>query len=228
MKTKDFFGKFLGLYLWGNLLAMALFVAALGFGVKYGLETYTHHGEDIGVPNLIKMRSKDARLLLSEKSLAMMVVDSSYNKRLPGDCVLQQSPEPGMKVKKGHVVYVTVNSLSSPSFPIPDLIDNSSYREAEAKLSALGYKLLPPKRIIGERDWVYGILCHGRQVTAGERISTDQSLTLLIGNGQYGDTDDIDFLGSPDVVYPEEREDGFDDFEEVTEDDTTDDDNGGV
>ena len=42
MKTKDFFGKFVNIYLLGNLLAMVLVIVALCLGVKYGLEWYTH------------------------------------------------------------------------------------------------------------------------------------------------------------------------------------------
>ena len=40
MKTKDFFGKFCSLYVWGNLLAMGLVIAGVCFGVKYGLLLY--------------------------------------------------------------------------------------------------------------------------------------------------------------------------------------------
>ena len=218
MKAKEFFGKFLSAYLWGNLLAMALVVAGLCFGVKYGLELYTHHGEGIEVPKLVNMTSKNARMLLAESGLELQVNDSGYNKRLPADCILAQSPGAGMKVKPGHIIYVTVNSPSSPSFAIPDIIDNSSYREAEAKLLAIGFKLLPPKRIIGERDWVYGILSRGRRLNTGEHVSIDTPLTLLIGNGQFGDDDDIDYT-EPDYTYQdiEEEESAYDEFEEVKE-----------
>ena len=219
MTTKEFFGKFWSLYLWGNLRAMMLVVVGLCFGVKYGLEWYTHHGEGIVVPKLVNMTSKNARLLLEENGLELVVTDSGYNKRLPADCILAQSPGEGMMVKKGHFIYVTVNSPSSPTFAIPDVIDNSSYREAEAKLLALGFKLLPPKRILGERDWVYGILCRGRQLSPGEHVSIDSPLTLLVGNGQYGDDDDIDYM-EPDFTYPEETlgdDDMEDTFEEIKE-----------
>ena len=217
MKTKEFFGKLCSLYLWGNLLAMAVVIVGLCFGVKYGLELYTHHGEGIEVPRLLNMTSKNARWLLEENGLMLMVTDSGYNKRLPADCILAQSPEAGVTVKSGHVVYVTVNSPSSPTLVIPDVVDNSSYREAEARLMAMGFKLLPPKRILGERDWVYGILSRGRQVNTGDRVSIDTPLTLLIGNGQYGDDEDIDFT-EPEYYYPEEQIDGgIDEFEEVTE-----------
>ena len=108
MKTKDFFGKFLSGYLWGNLLAMAVVVAALCFGVKYGLELYTHHGEGVKVPDLSKMRFREAELLLESDGLFIMVSDSGYNKRLPADCILTQTPGAGTYVKKGHVIYAIV------------------------------------------------------------------------------------------------------------------------
>ena len=216
MKAKEFFGKFCSLYLWGNLLAMVLVIVGLCLGVKYGLEAYTHHGEGIEVPALVNMRADNARVLLIEKGLELMVADSGYNKRLPADCILAQSPGAGTKVKEGRVIYVTINSPSSPSFPIPDLIDNSSYREAEAKLTAIGFKLLPPKRITGERDWVYGILCRGHHVNTGDHVSIESPLTLIIGNGQYGEDEDIDYT-EPEAVDGDFTDSETDEFEEVTE-----------
>ena len=223
MKTKDFFGKFFNGYLLGNLIAMVLVIAALCLGVKYGLEWYTHHGEGIKVPKIEGMTFTDARTLILEDGLNIMVADSGYNKKLPANCVLAQNPGPGTLVKSGHTIYVTVNSPSSPTFAIPDIVDNSSYREAEAKLTAMGFKLLPPKLVPGEKDWVYGILCRGRRVASGENISIETPLTLMIGNGEY-DTDeiDLDYIEPEYRLEPDEVEiggtyEGRDDFEEVTE-----------
>ena len=118
-------------------------------------------------------------------------------------------------VKEGHMIYVTVNSPSSPSFAIPDVIDNSSYREAEAKLTALGFKLLPPKVVMGEKDWVYGILSRGRRVSTGDMVSIDSPLTLMIGSGMYDQEDE-----ELDYVEPEYRRmlgEEVDEFEEMTE-----------
>ena len=85
-------------------------------------------------------------------------------------------------------------------------------------LQAIGFKLLPPKRIIGERDWVYGILCRGRRLNTGEHVSIDSPLTLLIGNGQYGEDDDIDYT-EPEYYYEEDEDEigAYDEFEEVKE-----------
>lgn len=201
-------------FLLGHLLAMLLVVIALVIGVKYGLDWYTHHGEGIEVAKVEGMLYKNAYSLMTEDGLNIVVSDSGYNKQLPADCILSQNPGPGTKVKSGHTIYVTVNSPSSPSFAIPDVVDNSSYREAEAKLMALGFKLLPPKLVEGEKDWVYGILCRGRRVSTGDHVSIESPLTLMIGSGTYDSDEEIDYI---EPEYQLMLNGDVDDFEEVTE-----------
>lgn len=232
MQTKDFFGRFLNLYLLGHLLAMAVVVVLLCLGVKFGLELYTHHGEGIKVPKVEGMLYGNARTMIMEDGLNILVTDSGYNKKLPANIILAQSPGDGTLVKSGHTIYVTVNSPSSPTFSIPDLVDNSSYREAEAKLMAIGFKLLPPKLVPGEKDWVYGIISRGRRVSTGDMVSIETPLTLLIGNGSYDSDEDLDYIEpeyremqempegvEPTTATPESNNYGVigevDDFEEV-------------
>jgi beta-lactam-binding protein with PASTA domain len=160
------------------------------------------------------MTYNKARLLLEQEGLIILVSDSGYNKTLPADCILAQTPGNGTKVKQGHIIYVTVNSPSSPSFTIPDIVDNSSVREAEAKLMAMGFRLLPAQTVPGERDWVYGIVCRGRRVSNGDRIPIDYPLTLLVGGGTISEADDYEYV---DQSYAEPQENLADDFEEVTE-----------
>ena len=214
MESKEFFGKFKSKYLWGNLLAMAITVVLLCVGVKFGLDIYTHHGEGVPVPNITGMTFNNAANLLDRNGLRIMVSDSGYNKRMPADCILAQSPGEGTSVKMGHTIYVTVNSPSSPTVAIPDIIDNSSVREATAKLTALGFKLLEPKIVTGEKDWVYGLLCRGRRVSAGDRISIDLPLTLMVGNGEYEDIGSGMEYGEPVEINSDQS--AVDDFEEVT------------
>ena len=216
MKTKEFFGKFCSKFLFWNLIAMALVVILLVVGVNYGLDWYTHHGESIRVPNIEGMRITKAREMMEECGLEIVVTDSGYNKRLPADCVLTQSPGAGLTVKSGHTIYVTINSSNSPSVAIPDVVDNCSYREAEAKLISLGFKVLPPQYVTGEKDWVYGVSCNGRKVSTGERISIEQPLTLLVGSGQYGADEELNVIGGDDAMMQSGNGE-VDDFEEATE-----------
>ncbi len=197
MKSKDFFRKFLDKYLWGNLLAMAVVVVALFLGLKYGLDRYTHHGEEIPVPDVRGMGFASAKALLEGDGLRVEVGDTGYNKRMPADCVLLQNPAGGAKVKSGHMIYVTVNSKSTPTLTIPDIVDNSSVREAEARLRAMGFRMLDPKPVAGEKDWVYGITAGGRRVSMGDRVPIDVPLQLQVGSGMYDDDNmEIDYVES--------------------------------
>lgn len=214
MNTKEFFGKLGSSYLLLNLLAMVVVVVLLGVGVKYGLALYTHHGEGIMVPKVQGMTYNKARLLVDQEGLVILVADSGYNKQMPADCILAQTPGPGTKVKEGHIIYVTVNSPQSPSFTIPDIVDNSSVREAEAKLMAMGFRLLPPQTVPGEKDWVYGIVCRGRRVSNGDRIPIDYPLTLLVGGGGLGEQDEYEYV---DQSYSPVDDPQVDEFEVVEE-----------
>ena len=216
MNAKKFFKKVCSRFLLLNLLAMVVVVVLLCLGVGYGLDLYTHHGEGIEVPELKGMRYQKACLLLEEKGLNIVVSDSGYNKTLPADCILAQMPGHGQKVKEGHTIYVTVNSPSSPTFAIPDIVDNSSLREAEAKLTAMGFRLAPTQRVTGEKDWVYGILCRGRRVSNGDRVPIDYPLTLMVGSGTYDESADVDYVDSGSSLDMSDGDD-VDEFEEVTE-----------
>lgn len=218
MNAKEFFGKLFSPYLCLHLLAMAAVVVVLCVGVAYGLSIYTHHGEGVPVPDLKGMDFQKASQLIEQDGLRIEVSDSGYVKTMPANCVLAQTPDYGTRVKQGHVVYVTVNSASSPMVTIPDIVDNSSYREAEARLRSLGFNVLPPKKVVGEKDWVYGLLCRGRRISNGDRVSIDYPVTLMVGNGTYDEqSEDLDYV---DPVYeaPEHQPDAgdVDDFQEVT------------
>lgn len=209
MKTSEFFRKFASAYLWLNLLGMAVVVVVLALGVKYGLDLYTHHGEALIVPNVKHKACKDAERILDDLGLVMEVSDTGYVKSLPPDCILEQSVMPGERVKSGRIVYVTINAPTTPTITLPDVIDNSSLREAMAKLSAIGFKLGMPEFVPGERDWVYGITVKGRHVATGDKISIEDELIIQVGNGQRDMSDSVDYI---DPVYPieeDEEEDGF-------------------
>lgn len=213
MTTSEFFAKFKSRYLWGNLLAMLAVVVVLGLAVRYGIDLYTHHGESIEIPNLKNKKFADAQHLVENLNLQIVVSDTGYVKTLPPDCILSQSPEPGEHVKSGHIIYVTVNASQTPTLALPDVIDNSSLREAMAKLSAMGFLLGMPQYVPGERDWVMGIRVNGHNMSVGDRVSVEDSVIIVVGNGQRDAADSVDYV---DPVYPEvEEQSEEDEFEEV-------------
>lgn len=202
MKTKDFFGKIFSLRLWVNLLSMLLVVVLLCWGVKIGIDMYTHHGEKIKIPDVRHKLFADAEHILNDKGLLVVVSDTGYVKTLPPDCILEQSPEGGKEVKSGRVVYVVINSSSSPMLTIPDIIDNCSYREARAKLMAMGFKVGPTEFIPGEKDWVYGLTSKGKSLHNGQKVSVNAVLVLQVGDGMRDMNDSI-IYADPDYYYEE-------------------------
>lgn len=219
MNTSEFFSKFKSRYLWGNIAAMVAVLFFVCLGVKYGLDIYTHHGEVVTIPNVRHKAFSDAEYLLEQNGLQVVVSDTGYVPGMKPDCILEQSPAPGERVKSGHVIYLTVNASHTPTITIPDVVDNCSLREAMAKLSAMGFKLTQPTFVEGEKDWVYGLSVRGRHLAVGDKVSVNDYITIEVGNGQRDADMDVNFTEAP---IEESSEDEFyesgdvDDFQEVT------------
>ncbi|ANR72455.1 PASTA domain-containing protein [Prevotella scopos JCM 17725] len=218
MTTKEFFHKFNSTYIWGNILAIVILLAILSIGVRFGLDFYTLHGESIVVPNVIHKQYDEAVDIMDKVGLTIEVTDTGYVKELPADCILEQSPVGGKRIKSTHVVYVTINAASAPSLVIPDIIDNNSLREAQAQLLSMGFKVGEPEYIPGEKDWIYGILVNGKHVNAGDRVPSDAVIVLQVGDGtrQISDTAG---LREPEYeeVEVEEKVPKYDEVEEYVE-----------
>ena len=202
MTIKEFFSFKQNKFFWINLIAMVIVVALVLFGVLKGLDIYTRHGEAVVVPNVKGMGVAEAEKMFRNQGLTCIVSDSSYVKNLPAGCILEHNPAAGQKVKEGRTIYLTINTLSTPLLVVPDVADNSSMRQAQARLLAAGFKLSErtdgvggadiAAHIAGEKDWVYGVKYKGRTLTNGEKVPVGATLTLIVGDGgelpQEGDS----------------------------------------
>ena len=157
MKVREFFRAVFSRYLLANLLAMVAVGVFIVFLISEGLNIYTRHGEEITVPSLRGMSMERARLTLEQEGLKCVVTDSGYIASKKPGVVLDQSVAAGSRVKAGREVDITVNAASPPTIVMPDIVDNSSMREAESRLRAMGFSLAPSQHVIAEREWVYGI-----------------------------------------------------------------------
>lgn len=195
ISLRDFFSFKNNRAFWLNLIAMPVVVIAVILGVLHWLDVYTHHGESIIVPNVNGLPVKEAQNEFSKKNLRVEIVDSNYVKGILAGAVLEQKPAAGSKVKIGRTIYLTINTGEAPKVTIPDIIDNSSFRQAEARLRALGFKLTEPEYIEGEKDWIYGVKYNGKELTSGEKIPREAVLTLCVGDDKLkGDSIQTDSL----------------------------------
>ena len=205
ISLKDFFSFKKNRAFWLNLIAMPAVVIAIIFGVLHWLDDYTHHGQSIIVPNVKGLPLQQAEAEFNKKNLKTVVIDSNFVKGMPAGAVLEQKPTSGTKVKTGRTVYLTINTAEMPKVAIPDIIDNSSYRQAEARLRALGFKLTAPEIISGEKDWVYAVKYLEKELTNGEKIPRESVLTLIIGDDEMKadslSTDSL-IIGTPKGTNP--------------------------
>ena len=204
MALKNFFTGTSGVKFWVNIVMMVLIIVAVPVGALYMLDSFTHHGEKIEVPNVLGKSLYDAETMLKDRGLVALVVDSMYDKSAPRGSVLEQSPKSGYEVKGGRMVYLTVNLKGEPMAQLPDVVGHGSLREAVALLQSLGFKLTAHKPVLGRpKDLVLGVKQGTRDVHAGETIPRDRPLTLVIGGGEIDST-----------MYEDEF-DAEDDFEDV-------------
>lgn len=192
MTIKEFFSFRQNKYFWVNLIAMVVVIVGMVFGVLKGLNIYTRHGEAVVVPDVKGMTVSEAERMFRNHGLDCVVSDSSYVKALPAGCILEYTPVGGKKVKEGRIIYLTINTLNIPLQIVPDVADNSSLRQAEARILASGFKLAEIQYVTGEKDWVYGVKYKEHQLTTGDKIPSGAVLTLMVGNGNEIQQDSLD------------------------------------
>lgn len=166
-----------------NIVLMCLFVALVIEGVFYGIDVYTHHGKAIVVPDVKGKTVAEAHSTFKQYGLESAVVDSVYVKEeLPG-VIYDYTPAAGQRVKEGRNIYLTINRTNIPLITIPDVADNSSVREAHAKMRSIGLKLNKDEAVNGQKDWVYGVKYKDVEMANGAKVPVGATLTLMVGNG---------------------------------------------
>lgn len=205
MTTKEFFHKILSGPLWLNLVAMMAVGAAFVVLLALFTDIYTRHGENIEVPGIVNHNYADAEHVCEEMGLTLEITDSLYNPKLPEGYIVEQLPLAGAEVKAGRVVYVKVNTLTVPTLMVPDIVDNRSSREAVALLRTRGFKLGEVEYVAGEKDWVVGLKCNGRQLKFGDKVKINDVVILQVGNGSALDADDIEYV-DPEFLESRARE----------------------
>ena len=77
MALKTYFKGVKGLLFWLNvILALGVLVGVPYLAFEL-LDTYTHHGEKVEVPNVVNMQGFDAEKMLDEKGLVAIVTTTT-------------------------------------------------------------------------------------------------------------------------------------------------------
>ena len=170
----------------GIVVGILMFISIIYFYIY--LPNVTNHGEFVVVPDLKGIKLEDLPDFLEKNKLRFSVSDSAYTDTLPPLSVLRQFPGVGAHVKENRVVYVSLNRVSPPTLPMPDLTDGSLVnakvvlKSSELKLGHIYYEPSPFKNLV--REYRY----RGRPIVAGTRIPKGSMIDLVIGDG-FGPAD---------------------------------------
>jgi eukaryotic-like serine/threonine-protein kinase len=169
------------------LLSFAITLGLVLF-ILLVLRIYTRHGQAFPVPNVSGMTEEKFSEVLHDAHLKYKVIDSTYNPEIVPGAVVDQIPDPGHKVKRGRMVYLTINTKAPEQVSVPKLTD-ISYRHAVAQLESVG--LLPGKIIYEPSEFQNLVLkarLAGRDISEGEKVPKGTIIDLVLGSGENGGT----------------------------------------
>ncbi|MBX2940937.1 MAG: PASTA domain-containing protein [Cyclobacteriaceae bacterium] len=178
----------LGSLLVNLIIAVGLLTFLSIFYFYIFLPNSTNHGETITVPDLEGMSLDKIDGFLSGHDLRYEINDSSYSEDFPPLTVLQQFPKPGSKVKENRKIYITLNRVTPPTVPMPDLVDRSRINaEVVLKSNELrrGHIILAPSPFL---NLVKEMRYMGKSIDAGTRVPKGAVIDLVVGDGN-GRTD---------------------------------------
>ena len=170
-----------------------VFLRQLGLAVVIGvgliivliiwLNIYTRHGQSRPVPEVRGLTLAEARQTALKNRMRFTVIDSVYTGFVPRGCIAEQMPLPGQRVKKGHMIKVTINAFNPEMVAVPDLV-GLPRRQALSLIETAG--LLPgqlnyvPDLSV---DFVLKQTIHGREMTPGDSVQKGMVIDLVLGKG---------------------------------------------
>lgn len=168
-------------FLWVNILVAIFSVVILISVVLFALKIYTNHGEAIKVPNLVGLYENEAEEAIKHTGLTFEIIDSVYTRDAKPGIIVEQTPNQGLSVKDGRVVYLTINAKQKRAITIPNLI-NVSQRQATYTLTSLGFNIGNVEIIPSEyTDLVLDIKYNGVSLKEGDKVPDGATLSLSVG-----------------------------------------------
>ena len=180
-------------FLFNVFLAICL-VAGLLFLFFNSLDWLTNHGKQTTVPSLVGKNMKEAVKTLEKQGFKLQIDSTFVSYKNPLE-VLFQEPEQGANVKVGRTIFLTINRKTPPSIKMPNLV-NLSFRNAMLVMQSyrlvMGDTIYRPDVAAGSilEQWY-----NGKPIAAGAMIPFGSKISLVVGEGLYGEVDIPNLIG---------------------------------
>ncbi|QZT36489.1 PASTA domain-containing protein [Halosquirtibacter xylanolyticus] len=164
-----------------NLLGLFVLIPVIIWITMFCIKIYTKHGESIILPNYAGLQINE--LKQSDHVLVRLTVsDSIFKYGIEPGTVMEQTPEPGSKIKEGRKVFVTIASHNPKEIQMPKLV-NGSIRKAKLKISRRGLELgkitLVPSPY---EDLVLSQKVEGKEIPSGDKVFLGSVVDLEVGS----------------------------------------------
>ena len=151
--------------------------------VIFVLKIYTRHDEAILIPDLKGKSDAEARAILEDMGLEMVVTDSLFLPEAAPGTVRDQNPKAGSSVKGGRIIFISIFKKTPPMVPI-NVKEGDHVQIASLRVSNKGIKFqvqyAPNNSMIGV---VMKIEHNGRELKFGELLEHGQTVVLTVGEG---------------------------------------------
>lgn len=178
-KFTDFFKKH---PLTKHICLIVLTALLLIIIVVIWLLSYTKHGDNQVVPDVVGLRVESAANLFDGKNLRYEVIDSVYSDAVPKGAIVEQDPAAGSMVKQDRKIYLITNAVLDEMVAMPEVTD-ISIRQAGTILEASGFRIDKVTYKPSEyQDLVLGVYYRGKAVLSGDLLPAGAGLELYVGS----------------------------------------------
>ena len=114
----------------GLILILVMMVSAVT-AMRFAI-----HGRELMVPKFVGMKQADAERNAGDRGLLLKADDRFFSVAVPEGAVISQSPQPGVRVRRGSDVRVAI-SLGAPKTEVPNVL-GQSVRAAQINIQRRG------------------------------------------------------------------------------------------
>lgn len=132
LTSKKFWGG-VGALILGGALFLLLLDSLL-------MPAYTNYDEGLTVPDVTRLSLTEADSMLTSYGLRYEVAERRSNSAFPSDYIIDQTPKAAEIVKPNRKIYLTVNTVTTPTVEVPK-VEDLSLRNARIQLQNYGLRV---------------------------------------------------------------------------------------
>jgi len=146
---------------------------------KVIMPIYVNHGKSVTLQDVRNIPLDKARRRLAELGLESEIQDSVTNPNLRPNTVLEQTPKPGTRIKKGRAVFLVITK--GKEYVQMPVLNGLTYKEAKLILSQINLNI-DSTEYIYHYDYPKDVICE-QSIHPGMLVSIYTGLTIKISNG---------------------------------------------